>query len=218
MSCPVFISYARNASAADARALANRLEDLAFIDTDLIDDGDVFPQRLFDGVLDAQVVVIFATKSYTERRFCRLEMRLALAGCDGEAQQIVLALGNGSNAVLDAMPAAVADRSWPQAGEPGRLNALVRQRLNMAATRIRDRLPTAEAQRLEVAFLEESKVPQPSSLQGVVCSFPPGVAGQSIGTRFVGRANDLRCIHRRFRRHRRCRSAYKPNFGSWRFR
>lgn len=120
MSRPVFISYARSASAADARALADQLEDLAFLDTDVIDDGDHFPQRLLDGALDARVVVIFATKSYIARRFCRLEMRLALAGSDAAAKQMVLALGDGSNAVLDAMPAAVADQSWPTATEPER--------------------------------------------------------------------------------------------------
>ena len=126
MSQPVFISYARNASRADAQALANRLEGLAFFDADVVDDGDPFPQRLLDGVLDARVVVIFATKPYTERRFCRLEMRLALAGCDAAANQIVLALGDGSNAVLDAMPAAVAGQSWPAATEVERLEALAR--------------------------------------------------------------------------------------------
>ena len=85
MSRPVFISYARSASAAEARALADRLGDLAFIDTDDIEDGDNFPRHLLDGVLDARLVVIFATKSYSERRFCRLEMRLTLAGVQKEA-------------------------------------------------------------------------------------------------------------------------------------
>jgi hypothetical protein len=39
-------------------------------------------------------------------------------------------------------------------------------------------------------------VPEPQSLHGIVCSCPPGVAGQSIGARFVGRADLLRDIHR----------------------
>jgi hypothetical protein len=69
MPQPVFISYARSASSADAEALANRLGNLAFFDTVAIDDGDHFPKRLLDGILDAQVVVIFATNSYLERRF-----------------------------------------------------------------------------------------------------------------------------------------------------
>lgn len=146
-------------------------------------------------MLNARVVVIFATKSYTERRFCRLEMRLALAGCDAPAKQIVLALGDGSNAVLDAMPAVVADESWPAAAERERLNTLVRQRLSIVRIPIRDRLAGDEAQKLVAAFLDESKVPKPHSLQGIVCSLPPGVAEQSIGARF-GRANDLRHTHR----------------------
>jgi hypothetical protein len=196
MSRPVFISYARSASAADAQALAARLKDLAFLDKDDIDDGDVFPQRLLDGVLDARVVVIFATKSYSERRFCRLEMRLALAGCSAAATQIVLALGDGSNGVLDALPAAVADQSWPAASEPERLDTLVRQRLRIALIPIRGGLVTEEARKLAAAFLDQSKVPEPRALHGIVCSLPTGVAAQSIGPRFVGRADDLRNIHK----------------------
>jgi TIR domain len=80
MSPPVFISYSREASDADAKALAARLDDPAFFDTDAIDDGALFPQCLLDGILDASVVVIFATQAYLARPFCRLEMRLALAG------------------------------------------------------------------------------------------------------------------------------------------
>src|ERR1017187_3664241 len=110
MPRPVFISYSRRASVADAQALAARLGDLAFLDTSAIDDGDDFPQRLLDGILDASIVVIFATKAYADSRFCRLEMRLALAGGDIEASHLVLALGDAPGAVLDAMPAAVADR------------------------------------------------------------------------------------------------------------
>ena len=36
MSHPVFISYSRSASRADAEALVNRLEGLAFFDTDVM--------------------------------------------------------------------------------------------------------------------------------------------------------------------------------------
>jgi len=196
MPRPVFISYVRSASAADAQALANRLGHLAFLDTETIDDGDHFPQRLLDGVLDAKVVVIFATKMYLERRFCRLEMRLALAGGDAAAPQVVVALGDGGGAVLDFLPAEVANESWPVANEADRLEVLVRKRLTSVSGFVRDRLRVTEAQRLAEAFLEESKVPPPQSLQGITCSIPEGVASQSIGTRFVGRSNDLRKIHR----------------------
>ena len=196
MPQPVFISYARSASSADAEALANRLDNLAFFDRAAIDDGDHFPQRLLDGILDAQVVVIFATKSYLERRFCRLEMRLALAGGDAAATQMVMAVGNGASAVLDVMPAEVAAGSWPGANETDRLEALVLKQLKIASGRMRDRMGTNEAQRLAGAFLEEAKVPQPQSFHDIVCAIPEGVAAQSIGTRFVGRADDLRKTHR----------------------
>src|ERR1039457_3230038 len=119
MPRPVFISYSRRASVADAQALAARLGDLEFLDTSAIDDGDPFPQRLLDGILDASIVVIFATKAYSESRFCRLEMRLALAGGDASASHLVLALGEASGAVLEAMPTAVASQRWAPAGARG---------------------------------------------------------------------------------------------------
>jgi hypothetical protein len=194
MPCPVFISYCRDASKAHAEALKARLGDLAFLDTSAIGYGDGFPQHLLDGILDASVVVVFATKQYLESRICRLEMRLALAGGDAAGSQLVLALGEGFSTVLDAMPAAVAGRNWPAAGEAEMLDALVRKWLNKGLPPIRHRLAADEAGRLARAFLEESEVPPPQALYGIV-SLPPGVAGQSIGDRFVGRADLLRRVH-----------------------
>src|ERR1039457_6280079 len=196
MPRPVFISYARQANRTHAQALAAKLGDLAFLDTTAIDDGDHFPHHLLDGLLDAHIVVIFATEAYTQSRFCRLEMRLALAGGDAEASHLVLALGDASNAVLEAMPTAVAGQNWPPADATGRLHALVQRLLQNRPPPIRNRLTAHEAQKLSAAFLEESKLPPPRSLQGIVHSLPPGVAGQSIGARFVGRADLLRSIHR----------------------
>jgi tetratricopeptide (TPR) repeat protein len=196
MPPPVFISYSRGASAPHAQALAARLGDLAFLDTTAIDDGDQFPERLLNAILDSSVVVIFATQSYSQSRFCRLEMRLALAGGDAAASHLILALGPGCDAVLDVLPTAVTGQSWPEAGEAERLDALVRRRLESRLPEIRRGLAAGEAQRLATAFLEESKLPPAQALDGIVCSFPPGVAAQSIGARFVGRAGLLRDIHR----------------------
>jgi tetratricopeptide (TPR) repeat protein len=195
MSRPVFISYSRGTSAPHARALAESLGDLVFLDTSGIDDGDQFPQHLLEAILDSSVVVIFATKVYSERRFCRLEMRLALAGGDAAGSHIVLALGEGCDTVLDAMPAAIASHSWPAADAAERLDALVHKNLGQRLPAIRARLSPDEAKRLASAFLEESKLPEPQSLLDIVCSFPPGVSGQSIGARFVGRADLLCRIH-----------------------
>src|SRR6266700_2733162 len=175
----VFISYARNASAAHAQALAAKLGEVAFLDTEAIDNGDQFPPRLLTGLLGAMVVVVFATKAYSEHRFCRLEMRLALAGGDAVASHVVFALGAGYGAVLEAT---------------SRLDELVRQRLTLHSVPLRSVSHEAEAQRLSAAFLEESNVPEPQLLDGK-CSLPLGVANRSIGSRFVGRAKELSRIH-----------------------
>src|ERR1039458_1184370 len=147
MPPPVFISYSRGASTPHAQALAARLGDLAFLDTSAIDDGDHFPERLLDAILDSRVVVVFATQAYSQSRFCRLEMRLALAGGDAVASHLILALGPGCDAVLDVLPTAVTGQSWPDAGEAERLDALVRRRLESRLPEIRRGLAAAEAQR-----------------------------------------------------------------------
>ena len=192
MAHEVFISYARAASAGHARALAERLGDLAFFDTEDIKDGDPFPQRLLDGVLDARVVVIFATKTYAERRFCRLEMGLALA--DGPAH-VMVAIGDGAHAVMDAMPRALANQNWPAAAETDQLASLVKQRLAEASDSIRARLGRDEARAITAVFREQSQIQEPLPLPAARCSVPPGVASQSIGKRFVGRADELAAIH-----------------------
>jgi hypothetical protein len=152
MPSPIFISYSRQASATHAAALAARLGDLAFLDTTSIDDGDDFPHRLFNCLLDASIVVIFASQAYTESRFCRLEMRLALAGGDAEASHLVLALGDASVAVLDAMPAAVASQNWLREDATDRLDALVRRLLAKRLPPIRDRLAAPEAPQIVGCF------------------------------------------------------------------
>jgi hypothetical protein len=195
MSHPVFISYSRTASTPHAEALATKPGDLAFLDTTAIDDGAPFPPHILDAILDASLIVIFATTAYSESRFCRLEMRLALAGGDATASHLILALGEGHNAVLDTIPTAATSRNWPPADATDRLEALARERLTHHPPAIRDRLSPGEARKLSTAFLEESKLPQPHSLHGILCSFPPGVDLQSIGARFLGRADLLHTIH-----------------------
>jgi tetratricopeptide (TPR) repeat protein len=191
----VFISYARTATAEHAQALAAKLGEVAFLDTDAIDDGDQFPPRLLNGLLSSRVVVVFATKAYSERRFCRLEMRLALAAGDPAMSRLVLGLGEGSGFVVDAMPESIGRQSWPPTEATERLEKLVRHRLAEHSAPLRSVLVEAEAQRLAAAFLEESNILEPRSLDGIVCSLPQGVASRSIGSRFIGRAGELRRIH-----------------------
>src|SRR5260370_4333512 len=124
----VFISYARSASAGHAQALAAKLGEVAFLDTEAIDDGDQFPPRLLNGLLGSRVVVVFATKAYSESRFCRLEMRLALTGGNAAASHVVVALSAWSAAVLDAMPESVPGKSLPASEATSRLAELFRHR------------------------------------------------------------------------------------------
>jgi hypothetical protein len=191
---PVFISYARDASLGHAQALAKKLGDLAFLDTAAIEDGDLFPPRLLDGLLDANVVVIFATKTYSERRFCRLEMRLVLAAGSLAKSHLVLALGENSDAVLNALPEVIADQSWPPADATTRLEELVLLRLKSNLVSLRNTFPEREVRRIAAMFFEEANIPEPLSLHGIVCSLPLGV-GESISSRFVGRTDEVRHIH-----------------------
>jgi hypothetical protein len=172
MAHAVFLSYARTASSEHAQRLAARLGDLAFLDTEAIDDGDQFPPHLLNGLLDARVVVIFGTDTYYQRRFCRLEMRLALAAGDRNLSHIIVAVGEGSATVLDAMPPSVAQRSWPPAEASERLEAIVREQLDRNALALRQTVGEVEAQQLASAFLEESSMPEPRSLDGLVWSLP----------------------------------------------
>ena len=195
MSQPVFISYARADSAVQAQTLAAALNGQAFLDTESIDDGDDFPQRLLDALLASRIVVIFASKNYLERRFCRVEMRLALHAGNENTSHIVLASGDDAEAVRDAMPEQVARINWPLASETNHLAALVRKRLDRSLNPLSSRIPAQEARVVASLFIEEASIPEPRSLQGIPVSFPPGLAAQSIGRRFVGRAADLRHLH-----------------------
>ena len=77
----VFISYARDASRAQAVALHEALggaaEDICFLDTEGIGIGDPFPERLVDALFDARVVVILAEPLYFTRRYCLQEFQIA---------------------------------------------------------------------------------------------------------------------------------------------
>jgi hypothetical protein len=102
MTPSVFISYNRDVSQAHAGALKAKFGDEAFLDTQAQRDGEPFPPRLLQGLLDSRVVVVFASKAYSESRYCRLEMRIALAAASRGMPHLVLARDDGYGAVLDA--------------------------------------------------------------------------------------------------------------------
>ena len=122
-------------------------------------------------------------------------MRLALAGGEASGSHIVMARGAGAGAVFDALPSAVTERNWPGSSDTERLEALVRQALGEGLPAMGTRLGVEDARRLSEAFLEESRIDPPLPFGGICCSLPPGMAEQSIGNRFVGRADILRRVH-----------------------
>src|SRR5207302_4702535 len=130
-----------------------------------------------------------------ERTFCRLELRLALAGGDASASHLAFVLGHESDAVLNSMPTDVAKISWPPVEDARRVKALLDKLLEKKLPPIRERLSVEDARKLAAVFLEESKLPPPEMLPRI-CSLPLGIASQSIGARFVGRADVLRQVHR----------------------
>jgi hypothetical protein len=147
-----------------------------------------------DALLDSSIVVIFAATGYLDRWFCRLEMRLALEG-----EQVILALGDGAKAVLDAMPVAIARKNWPPANEKERDREAGRGRPVKDPPTIGAKVGAVQAKRIATAFSENSKLPEPRALGEIPHSLPPGMSMQSIGERFVGRADLLRKIDRTFR-------------------
>lgn len=169
--------------------------DEVFLDTVDIEDDTAFPPRLLTAIINARVVVILATATYIERRFCQLEMRLALAAGDASASHLVVALGAGADVVLARLPPEVAERNSVPVNALDRLERLIRRKLDNNPLPLYTKLSQMEAQRLSAAFLEESRVPEPLTLQGMRCSVAE-MPSISIGSRFVGRAADLRRIHR----------------------
>lgn len=210
MSRPVFISYARVDSRDEARALYEKLggsEGHAFLDTEDIELGEQFPQRLIDGVLHARVVVVFLSAGYLGRWYCIRELRLALSDFEAliakpEATAaekakalagIVIALPPGrSDGLLDHLPPQLRTAAWPLTTETDRLADLVNVRLSASPP---SRAPSPAEPRPLVAgtLLEESAIPAPASLAQIP-SYPQ-VLAPSLGDGFFGRADDLWRIH-----------------------
>lgn len=208
---PVFLSYARGTSRSSARRLYDALggdaAGLCFLDTSDIESGSRLPEALVDALLEARVVVAFATPTYFQRWYCQLEFGVArmpslhLAGC-GDAERaraldgLVVALpADGADAVADWLPPDARVTVWPAEDDTEALAALVRARLRASPPTFRERLgrftdPQAERERLR----EASRLPPPARNPAVVTVTPPGLS-PSIGDAFVGRADDLWRIH-----------------------
>ncbi len=183
----------------------------AFLDTEEIDAGDSFQERLVDALLGARVVVVFAEPEYFHRWYCLLEFRVArtpfLRAIQSNAARrereaalspLVIALPEAGSPLddLDRFPALVKATSWPTVAEPAAVADLVRVRLEKSRRTIGgllDSLPGPQgAQHFREMLLDADRLPPPLQLNTMPAVRPPE---GSIHDAFVGRADDLWRIH-----------------------
>jgi len=213
MGHPVFISYARKASRAQAEALHAALggkSGLAFLDSSGIEPGERFPRVLAEALLASQVVVVFASEQYFQRWYCLWELETVLepflalgpraqaAEKDAALAPIVIALHpKGEEQVeLLSLPPVQQGSHWPEADDTPALVKLVHARLSLNLGTLEERLGAAGGRGagLKTRLLEDAaSLPAPKTLAKVrryPAELPP-----SIGDFFVGRADDVWRIH-----------------------
>jgi hypothetical protein len=212
MTKPVFISYARRVSAAHAAALHAALggeEGLAFLDSSDIETGQQFPRALGEALFASHVIVVFAEEAYFTRWYCLRELQLALSPylqllkrepTDGTAlasalQHVVVAVPStgAKPAAMSHLPPLFQTTNWTPADQTEKLAAQVRARLALSPEPIGKRLVKGGEQGVLASLLQEAALPPPKNLAGVRV-FPPELP-QSLGERFIGRADDLWRLH-----------------------
>ncbi len=137
MLAPVFLSYARNQSAADARQLKASLGEAVFLDSQDIEDGAIFPDTLIEALLHSRIVVVFLSETYFAREYCWREFRAAVSPLTIDPspkrekdalRHIVIALPS-SGLSLEGLPPSLRNQNWPAANDIRRLGSIVRDRL-----------------------------------------------------------------------------------------
>lgn len=204
MPKPVFISYARSASQADAKTLHDLLggeEGSAFLDQADIEIGDEFPSAIGRALLDARVVVVFATSEYFRRWYCLRELAIALLPATTLVEQapsvdarsvivdhLVVIIQEGDvTDVLTHLPPALRVRSWPNTRDLPAAAELIRRRLASPSLPLGQRVADSGRNRLEV-LTQTAVVPRPRPLDSTIA---PLAVRPTLGDRFVGRAHDL---------------------------
>ncbi|RVT53783.1 TIR domain-containing protein [Rubrivivax albus] len=144
MAAEVFLSYARRAHRAEARALHDALAAAGvtvFLDEQDIADGAAFPAAIGAALMAARVAVVFAGVAYFQRPWCVHEFRLLTSGWRldpsppdsapdlSDAVVVALPTAGDVEAVVAQLPPALAAVSWPAADRADALAALVRARL-----------------------------------------------------------------------------------------
>jgi tetratricopeptide (TPR) repeat protein len=209
----VFISYAREASGREARDLYDLLLAAgieAFLDVRDERPGDSIPERVFDALLDSQVVVILLSATYFTRRYCVAELTTALhpyralAGGEGSrhgAEDALLPIVIGLPADgeplwdLELLPPGLRGRNWLSANDGDRLAGLVRDRLGLVHSTLRGRLERlGELTALLERFDEGMAIPLPRRPGSVPLYHETGIPS-SIGDGFIGRSQELWALH-----------------------
>ena len=211
MSYDVFISYARAASTAGARALRDELVAhgiSVFLDESAIDVGDRFPTSIIDALLDTRVVVAFLEPVYFTRWYCVWEWRVALAAYealvaapastaadrDAALRGVVVVLPTGgSAAALQHAPPALQQTNWPRADEPTRVAAAVVEVLTRVPQPVASRVAALHGLAFVSSFRDQllaiTQLPAPQTVNRPRL-YAPGLPA-TVGERFVGRADDL---------------------------
>ena len=195
----VFISHQRGGKGARPlhEALVARGVS-SFLDEEMIDPGNPFPERLADAMLAARVVVAFMDDEYLKRPWCIYELRVATAPARADANaamdHLVVALPaeGATTAITDRLPPASASQSWPNASNTEVLVALVEERLVAC--------PDSLAKRLEGLDDDAGRSLRSGALVPAPTTPPGGKTlltdmSDSLKERFVGRTGLLWMIH-----------------------
>jgi tetratricopeptide (TPR) repeat protein len=209
----VFLSYARSATRPFAEAVQRELgSNIAFLDTEEIEHGDHFPQRLIDALLACRIVVIFADQTYFTRWYCILEFRAALApftylaergkGSPAEhakaLEPVVVVLPPIGAPSLDMwnLPPELQQVNWANANDSAAIAAQVRSRLAKEPPILRDRIEiTVGQERFRREWLEVARLPPPEQIPSEVPFVYSSGLPRSLDEGFFGRLNDLWRIH-----------------------
>lgn len=212
MTPQVFLSYAHYASrdhAVAIRAALARQGVAVFLDTEEIDSGERFPERIVDGLLGARVVVVLAEPVYFTRWYCLLEFRAArepfmraversLSATEREdaLTPLVLALAPGAPGVLDRFPPDLRGVHWPLVTDPEGVARLVRERLDGSDRTLAEWMAhvAMDPGVYRDSLLGVDRLPRPRK-PGSIPMAPAVGLPLSIGDAFVGRADDLWRIH-----------------------
>jgi hypothetical protein len=201
MSADVFISYSRSASGDQVARIQQALSErgfTVFLDTRDIDYGDVFPERIADGLLNSKVVLVVLDDGYFERPWCAYEFQVTVAPyraarpgarSDDALAHVVLALAYRNESVSAHLPPPLARENWPRAESVAKIVEIVANRLQHARDTLRQRLAGCGQDPAVMRLRSGGAIPPAGSLAGR--PFTAMRVPRSLRDHFLGRAQEL---------------------------